>query len=136
MSWDIVVQDLPADATTVEAIPADFVPRPLGPRADIIAAIRRVAPAAFTDFTDPAWGHINAPTFSIDVNLGRNDVVRAFTLHVRGGDEAVACVAAILDTLGVRAIDTSNGEFFSREAAVESFGRWRAYRDQVIDADN
>ncbi len=133
MSWDILVLDLPADAETVEAIPADFAPRPLGPRSDIIAAIRSVAPCA--DFTDPAWGHIDAPTFSIEVNLGHDEVVSSFALHVRGGDEAIACVAAILDTLGVRAIDTSSGDFFNREAAVESVKRWRRYRDQVIDSD-
>ncbi len=38
MSWDLFVLDLPADAETIEAIPPDFVPRPLGPRAEIIAA--------------------------------------------------------------------------------------------------
>ena len=133
MSWDIFVQDLPADAETVDAIPADFVPRPLGSRADIIAAIRRVVPSA--NFTDPTWGQIEAPAFSIEVNLGHDDVVGSFALHVRGGDEAVACVAAILDALGVRAIDSSSGEFFNREAAAQSFGRWRRYRDQVIDSD-
>lgn len=121
MSWDSFVLDLPADAETVEAIPADFVPRPLGPRTDIIAAIRRVVPAA--NFTDPAWGQIEAPTFSTEVNLGHDEVVRSFALHVRGGDEAIACIAEILDVLGVRAIDANSGEFFTRQAAVDSFGR-------------
>ena len=111
----------------------NFAPRALGACADIIAAIRSVVPAS--NFTDPAWGQIDAPTFSIEVNLGYDEVVRSFALHVRGGDEAIAFVAAILDTLGVRAIDTSSEEFFNRQAAVESFGRWRRYRDQVIDSD-
>ncbi len=118
---------------TVEAIPADFAPRSLGPRSDIIAAIRKVAPAA--NFTDPAWGHIDAPTFSIEVNLGYDEVVHSFALRVRGGDGAIACIAAILDTLGVHAIDTSSGDFFDRGAAMESLGRWHRYRDQVIDSN-
>lgn len=50
MSWDIFVMDLPPDAETIEAIPGDFVPHPLGPRSDIIAAIRAVVP--FADFTE------------------------------------------------------------------------------------
>ncbi len=134
MSWDIFVLDLPADAETVEAILADFVPQPLGARADSIAAIRTVVPAA--NFTDPAWGQIDAPAFSIEVNLGRDELVRSFTLHVRGGEEAVACVAAILDALGVRAVDISSGDFFDREVALESFGGWRRYRDKVMDSES
>jgi hypothetical protein len=133
MSWDIYVLDLPAEATTVEAIPPDFVPRPLGPRAGIIAAIRGVAPDA--DFTDPAWGRIDAPAFSIEVNLGGDELVDSFALHVRGGEEAVACVAAIVEALGVRAVDAGSGDFFNRETALESFRRWRSYRDRVLPAD-
>lgn len=52
MSWDIFVQDLPSDTKTIEDIPDDFVPRPLGLRSDIIAAILNVAP--YANFTDPA----------------------------------------------------------------------------------
>jgi hypothetical protein len=134
MSWDIFVQDLPADAATIEAIPPDFVPRPLGPRADIIAAIRSVVP--YANFTDPAWGQIDAPAFSIEVNLGANELVDSFALHVRGGDAAVTCVAAILDALGVRAIDASSGDFFHRNTALKSFQRWRSYRDQIMASDS
>lgn len=134
MSWAIFVMDLPSDVETIAAIPKDFVSRPLGPRADIIAAIRTVVPS--TDFTDPAWGQIVTPEFVIEVNLGREEQVASFALHVHGGEEAVACVAAILDALGVRAFDASNGDFFRREGAVESFRRWRGFRDRVIASDS
>ena len=133
MSWDIFVLDLPAEAETIEDIPADFAPRPLGPRSDIIAAICTIVP--YADFTDPAWGHIDASEFSIEVNLGDDELVDSFALHVRGGDEAVTCIAAMLDALGVRAVDASSGDFFNREAAVESFGRWRSYRDHVVETE-
>lgn len=134
MSWDIFVMDLPSDAETIEAIPADFVSRPLGPRADIIAAILRVVP--YANFTDPAWGQIDAPTFSIEVNLGDDELVDSFALHVRGSKEAVACVVAILAALGVRAVDASSGDFFDRETALESFERWRSYRDHVLPSES
>ena len=134
MSWDIFVMDLPSDAATIEAIPEDFVSRPLGPRADIIAAICTVMPSA--DFTDPAWGQILTPEFVIEVNLGKDELVGSFALHVRGGEEAVACVAAILDALEVRAVDASSGDFLTRETALESFGRWRRYRGHVIATDS
>ena len=79
-----------------------------------------MVPAA--NFTDPAWGQIDAPTFSIEVNLGHDEVDRSFALHVRGGDEAVACVAAILDTVGARAIDTSSGSSSSDRRPWSALG--------------
>ena len=66
MSWDIFVLGLPADARTIEAIPQDFVPRPLGSRSDLSAAILSVVP--FANFTDRAWRQIETPAFSIEVN--------------------------------------------------------------------
>ncbi len=134
MSWDIFVLDLPADAETIEAIPPDFVPRPLGPRSEIIAAICTVVPGA--NFTDPTWGQIVTPTFVIEVNLGKNELVDSFALHVRGGEEAVACIAAMLDALGFRAFDAQVGDIFTREAALESFRSWRSFRDHALDSES
>lgn len=134
MSWVIFVMDLPSDAETIEAIPDDFVPKTLGPRSDLIAAIRTVVPSA--DFTDPAWGQIVTPEFVIEINLGNDELVDCCALHVRGGDAAVACVAAILDAIGLRAVDASSGEFFNRDTAKHSFRRWRKYRDSIMDPDS
>ncbi|GAB4010896.1 hypothetical protein [Nocardioides ultimimeridianus] len=54
MSWDISVMDLPSDVASVADMPDDFEPQPLGSRADLITAIREVAPSA--DFSDPSRG--------------------------------------------------------------------------------
>ncbi len=51
MSWDIFVADYPRSARTVEDIPDDYVPRPIGPRTDIIARIKEEVPSA--DFSEP-----------------------------------------------------------------------------------
>ena len=130
MSWDIFVQDFPPDAHTVDDIPDDFEPAPLGPRAEIIEKIREVMP--FADFSDPTWGLIDGDGFSIEVNLGADESVDGFALHVRGGDLAAACVVAIIEHLGVRAIDSSTGDFFKPADAVASLQKWRAYRDHVV----
>ena len=58
MSWDIYIQDLPAGARTVDDIPDDFVPAPIGRRSFIIGRIKEVAPAA--DFTDPQAERLNS----------------------------------------------------------------------------
>jgi len=63
VSWDIFVQDFPKDAKTVDDIPDDFVPQPLIPRRELITRIQEVVPEAH--FSDPAWGLIDDPDYSI-----------------------------------------------------------------------
>ncbi len=130
MSWDIFVQDLPRDVWSVEDIPDSFVPRPIGMRSAVIARIVEIVPGVV--FSDPARGVIDGPDFSIELNLGEAEQVEGVALHVRGGEGAVAVVSAIVEGLDCRALDASTGEFFDPAVALESFRRWRAYRDQII----
>jgi hypothetical protein len=132
MSWDIFVQDLPAHARKVQEIPDDFVPQPLMSRQALLDGIRHVVPGA--DFSDPTWGVIDGPDYSIEINIGEGDPVSGFAFHVRGGDLAAGIVSAILEHFGLRAIDTGrdDGMFFDATAAAASLRRWRAYRDRVV----
>jgi len=130
MSWDVFVMNFPKEAETVEDIPDDFVPPPLGTRAELIARIKVVVP--FAEFSDPSWGTIEGPDFSIEVNLGKDDTVSDFALHVRGSDTAAGVVADIISTLGLRAIAVPPGDFFDPATAKEAMAHWRAYRDHVV----
>jgi hypothetical protein len=67
------------------------------------------------------------------VNIGSEEEACAgFALHVRGGDDAVAAVTTILDSVGIGALDTgSEGGVFIAEKAVQGLRRWRGYRDAV-----
>jgi hypothetical protein len=131
MSWDISIQDLPKDVQNVADIPDDYQPSPLGARAEVIARIQEVLPEV--DFTDPSWGMLDQPGFSIEFNMGAEEICDGFMLHVRGGGDAMATVALLLEHLQLRGIDCQTGDFFSIEAAQNSFEEWRAYRDRVID---
>ena len=132
MSWDIFVMDLPADAATMDDIPQDFEGRVLMSRWALIEGIKQVVPDA--DFSDPTWGHIDGPDYSIEVNVGDDDPLTGFAFHVRGdGDTAAGIVAAILRHFGLRAVDSSSDTgLFDPESAVESLRHWRAYRDHVV----
>jgi hypothetical protein len=135
MSWDVFVQDLPRHATTVAEVPADYRPASLGKRSAIIEKIREVFPDA--DFSNPSWGRIDEDDCSIEVNLGAEEDCGGFVLHVRGGDAAIGVVAAILQHLHLRALDSQTGEFFNaRPEAIESFRQWRAYRDRCLKTDD
>jgi hypothetical protein len=130
MSWDIFVQDLPRNAKCVADIPADFVPSSLGKRSTIIEKIKQVIPSA--EFSDPSWGQIEGNDWSIEVNMGDNEDCDGFVFHIRGENTAIGVAAAILQHLGLRALDSQTGEFFVGGAdAEESLRKWRAYRDHL-----
>jgi hypothetical protein len=131
VSFDVFVQDLPPGARTVADIPDNFAPRPIGRRTDIVAGILRAAPAA--DFTEPTWGHIAGPGYSIELNIGPEEVLESFAFHVRGGQEALFIVADILRELGLRALapGTASG-FFEHSELGPAYAQWQAYRQQVV----
>ena len=132
MSWDIFVQDLPRDARSIADIPAEFRPKAIGSRTDVIEKIRELLPEA--DFSDPSWGRIDNEDWSIEVNLGKDEDCTSFALHVRGGDAVVGVIAGILAHLDLRALDSQTGDFFvAGPQALESFQKWRAYRGQVVN---
>lgn len=129
MSWDIIIQNLPKDVQNIADIPDDFQPRPLGARTEVIARIQKVLPDV--DFSDPSWGILEQSGFSIEFNMGDEATCDSVMLHVRGGGDAVATIARLLQHLQLRGIDCQSGEFFSVEAAQSSFGEWQTYRDRV-----
>jgi hypothetical protein len=131
MSWGIFVQEIPADARTVDEIPADFRPSPIGQRSAIISKIKEVIPSA--DFNDPSWGVIEGADYSIEVNLGSDEEVTGFVFHVRGSEEAANVVADILRHLGMRALDSGTGGIFDYDRPSSGLERWGRYRDQVVD---
>lgn len=128
MSWDIHISDLP-EVQSISDIPEDFRPQSLGSRSALIAKIVDIFP--FADFSDPSWGIIDGDGWSIEINIGKDMECDGIMLHVRGKG-AVPAVAAIVDQLGLRAIDIQSGKFFQRDAANESFNSWRSYRDSVV----
>ena len=131
MSWDIFVQDIPAEAQSVADIPADFSPQPIGSPARILDALRAVAP--FADFSDPTWVRIDAPAACMEVNIGADDPVGCFAFHIRGGSGSVGIVAEVLQRLRLRAFDTaSDTGTFDSSCAAESLHRWQQYRAHVL----
>jgi hypothetical protein len=135
MSWDIFVQDLPRDAKSVADIAADFKSASIGKRSIVIEKIKEVVPTA--DFSDPSWGRIDGDGWSIEVNIGTKEDCEGFAFHIRGRDAAVGAVAAILQHLKLRALDSQTGDFFVGGAeANDSFRKWRAYRDHVTNSND
>lgn len=126
--------DVPADVVTVDDLPQGYVGPTLGLRSDVITKIQDVVPTA--DFTDPAWGRIEGPGFSIEVSMGdAEEEITHFVFGVRGSDLALGVIADILDRMDLRGLDpqSETGALFSPATAAESLRNWRAYRDQVVN---
>ena len=124
--------NFPATAKKVADIPDDFQPAPLGRRADVIAQICEVIPDA--DFSNPDWGVFEGDGFSIEFQMGDEEICQSITLLVRGDGSPTPLIGALLDRLKARGIDCQTSEFFDIEAARTSCGSWQRYRDQIIGA--
>ncbi len=132
MSWDVVVQDLPPQAMSLEDIPDDFDPQPIGSRKWIVAGILAVAP--FADLSRPDQVSIVGDDFAIEVGLPAREEIDSFTFHASGDDMAAFVIADILGHLRLRALDPASptGIFTPGPKAAEGLRRWRSYRDRVL----
>jgi hypothetical protein len=133
MSWDIFVQDLPAGISSVADIPDCFEPEPIGQRSEIITKLSELYPEC--NFADPSWGTLELPGCSIEFNLGPDDILDGFAMHVRGDERSPVVVGHIIVGLGVRALDPASASgLFETDPILgsESFARWKNYRSQVL----
>ncbi|MBK8339333.1 MAG: hypothetical protein IPK99_04700 [Flavobacteriales bacterium] len=119
MSWDIFIQDLP-DVASAKDIPVDFRPKPLGEREAVVDRILRAIPNGELQDTD--WIFVNSHDIDLSIQLHMEDAeqVRYLVAHVHGGAQSAACIAALLNALGLRALDTNTGEFFDGATLDES----------------
>ena len=132
MGFDIFVQDIPAAVKSVDEIPEDFVPKPIGTRSAVIASISKAAPEV--KFPSPEWGTIDGDGYRIDVNLGLDDPVTTFAFHLYGGEGGLFIIADILDELGARAFAPgSESGLFELDRTTKAFLRWREHRNQIVN---
>ena len=130
MSWDISLFNAPS-GMTIEEIPQDYDPAPLGSVAEILDRLQ----ATFVELnlSDPTWGDLVRPGCVIEFNIGREDPVESIMLHVRGGgDDAVQVVRETAHALGCRAFDCSSGDFIE-DGGSDGWADFQAFRDSVID---
>lgn len=129
MSWDLFVQDW-GNARTLEEIPDDFQPQPIGNRTDIIRTILSAEPTV--NFTDKSWGILENDQFYIEFNMGDDELLNSFAMHVRGNKLAIPCIANILRELNLRATDGSTPEFFNIEEGTKQLQNWIDYRNKIM----
>lgn len=119
MSWDIYIQDLP-DVRSMQEVPADHRPGPIGLLDELRRKIQEAVPQA--EEQDSDWLFIQTSEIDISIQFHMEDAsrVRYIVVHVHGGSQSATCVAAIVQHLSLRAVDTATGEFFDSAALDES----------------
>jgi hypothetical protein len=132
LSWDVLIMRFPENIATVEEIPDDFRPEPLGSGPVVREQLLRSLPAM--DLSDPSWGRLRSHQWSMELSIGPEEPVDSIMLYVRGtGDDVLQVIDTIVESVGARALDISAGGFLApgatRTAGWHSFQR---YRDQVL----
>ncbi|WP_420572957.1 hypothetical protein [Kordia sp.] len=130
MSWDLFVQDW-GDVNSLDEIPDNFNPKPIGKRSEIIDKMKEAEPTI--DFSDQSWGRLDNDQFSIEFNMGEEELLDGFTMHVSGNEMAFPCIANILSELGLKAADGSSSNFFDIEDSKNDMQKWIVYRDKILN---
>ncbi|MFJ8668225.1 hypothetical protein [Streptomyces sp. NPDC093600] len=132
MSWDVLLLHLPDDVTSMEEIPADYTSPPLGRRNDVLAAVTQAVPEV--DLSDPAWGELLGPAWSIELNIGSEDPVDSIMLHIRGsGDDVLTPVLRFAEALQCKALDCAGGDLIA-PGRTSGWHAFQQFRDQVAGA--
>lgn len=130
MSWDVLLLRLPAHITSVDQIPDDFAPPPLGQRQGVLAAVSRTIPEA--DLSDPTWGELLGPSWSMELNIGSRDPVDSIMLHIRGsGDDVLTPVFHLAAALECKVLDCSDGALIT-PPGTSGWHAFQEFRDRVI----
>ena len=104
MSWDVIVQDLPTDASHASEIPDDFRPRPLELRRTQVISVAADL-AGSVEASDPAWTTWTDDAWVIEMNLGDDEHVDSFAIHARGNlDRCQQVIEQLLKALGTRGL--------------------------------
>ncbi|MBT2364069.1 hypothetical protein J7E88_01650 [Streptomyces sp. ISL-10] len=129
MSWDVILLRLPAGVTSVQEIPADYTPESLGRRDDVLAAVIQAVPDV--DLSDPAWGELSGPTWSIELNIGSEEPVDSVMLHIRGsGDDVLTPVLRLADALRCKALDCAEGDLIT-PGQTSGWHAFQQFRDRA-----
>ncbi|WP_411078034.1 hypothetical protein [Streptomyces sp. cmx-10-25] len=131
MSGDVLLLPLPADIASIDDLPADHEPPPVGSRSDVRAALEAAVPGV--DLTDPARGELLGPAGVIELNIGEDDPVESVMLHVRGGtDDVLPMIFRIARALGCRPFDRAGDLLADGDAA--GWHAFRAFRDRALSS--
>ena len=131
MSWDILFCAAATPPPPVAEMPSDWRADVIGPTSEVRRKISEVIPDI--DWSDPEWGLYDADGFSLEFNCAGAGPTDGFTVHVRGGGDALAVLLRIAARWGWYLLDTSQGEWIHHcEDPGKGWKGFQTYRDSVL----
>jgi hypothetical protein len=135
MAWQVLLMKLPDALGSLAALPADYVPPPLGPAervADQIAAVARGA--LLTVDQGERLVVMRSDELVIEAELGgvAPEGIDRVLLHVLGSDEALPLVGALAQALEAAAIDCETDTVLDADAIVpDTLRQWQIRIDDL-----
>jgi len=127
-----MIFDFKGSPIPLDEIPDDFRPAAMGSASEIRQRISDHLPGI--DWSDPTWGDYQGDGFSIEFNMGNNEIPDSIMLHVRGGGDAVKAIMAFAGPNNWSVLDTSLGDYLDADNLDESgWISFQKYRDRIID---
>jgi hypothetical protein len=83
MSWDMMIFKPSDPPIPIDEIPDDYQFPLMGTASEVRTGISTYLPGV--DWADPAWGIYTGDGFSIELNIGPEEMIGSIGLHVRGG---------------------------------------------------
>ena len=126
MSWDVFISKTPIDQLSGAKFES------LGSKKEVIKGLKEIIPTAY--FKDPQWGIFREDSYSIEINLGEEELVEYLMLHVRGeGSIPLLVIKEICETYQCFAMDGSSGEELDFDKIEDNpFLEWQKYRDKIL----
>jgi len=137
MAWQVLLVRLPDHLRSLEDLPADWVPQPLGAPDRVAARIAAVTQAIAPKGSELDAGGdrllvLRADDFVIEAELGGVAEVDRVLLNVLGSDAALPLVGALSRALDASAIDCETDAVLDTDAIVpDTLRRWQIRIDDL-----
>jgi hypothetical protein len=130
MSWDVMIMMAEGTPLSLQELPRDWLPKPMGDAAQVRAAISNSLDGV--DWSQPAWGTFAGDLFTFEINIIATGSVDAFSLHARGAGDPLPAIVELCSANGWCAFDYSTGERIDLEnPSRESWLAFQDYRARV-----
>ena len=125
MSWDVMLFSRdPGPITSDMKVP------PLGNAEFVRAQISKALPCV--NWSDPAWGVLDGPGWSIEFNHQKSGSTDSVMLHVRGGGDPISAIVKLCRETGWVAFDVqSEGLIDLKAPSDKSWKEFQGFRDKI-----
>ncbi len=135
MSWIACLLTLSPNAKTLDDIPYDYKPEPLGSVAEVLSLISELFPDV--DCSDPTWLRLDREDYIVEFMIGSEEPVTSIGFRPHGCDSFMDALQLLCEQTGCRAIDTSDGALIDfNDNPMQGFHCWREYAQQVLGSDS